>query len=326
MTSLRTLLEIHERYRNSQALQDAFGDGYLYHHNLIIRNVRDAALKLGIKFTLEDFCDYQAFPLASLPEILKQNLIPYVNSYRPIAKLAGTRAGDLVAARVIPKGTASNHVLHESCHCIANRLLSTHSGQGTPNEQERVLQIMMSEAFANSCELMSQAYVSGKIHQELYELNSYLPYKIKNAQLLHEAFDVLDFRPAFKFVFLTFMFSNFLYKEIKPRGLQLVLSLAAPNRQLSKDQLSSLKKLGDIAFRLNYGFRTATAELYFRLLGFERSATDLLDFNFLSAIFKNAELVKQLDQFAEVAEHGAQTPVLDLSEKKPPATELKKAA
>src|SRR5438270_7369661 len=88
-------------------LTDALGDRYLYCHNPIFAEIRDAVLDLGYRFSVEDspfWRDYQSLSLMALHRILSDKTIPYFNTGTSFRRLVDAHP----AARLSPGFIAGN--------------------------------------------------------------------------------------------------------------------------------------------------------------------------------------------------------------------------
>ena len=63
---IRDLIALQRRCHGARRVRSNLGDGYLYLQNRFYRQIRDAALERGFRFTTSDPTSYFGFPLASL--------------------------------------------------------------------------------------------------------------------------------------------------------------------------------------------------------------------------------------------------------------------
>jgi hypothetical protein len=307
MVSLKELLDVHQAYSQETPLSGVLGDGYLYANNRVYRNIRDCAIRIGIEYTAEDFCNYRVLPLAALPEILARNKVPFHDNVTPLTRVSKSRAGQLQMSE-FPALRPTNYLMHESAHCIGASILGKELNFSGTNSPEAVLKILMGESFANTVEALANAYVDSEVHSETMRLNSYLWYGMgPRRKTTWELLDILGPKNGFRFLFVSFLFSNFCYQELKPKGVRLIHSLVAPEISLNPVRLGVLRRASELAFELNKDFRTTTAKFYFQFLGSEIPLEELLNFNFLSRIFKDERLLAALDLMADMFETGART-------------------
>lgn len=287
---LREILLAHDAPPPSQMLPNCIGDGYLLQNNLLYRGVREWFLALGFQYYLADSGGYTICPLAVLPALVRDGKVPYFENIPLLREIEANapsafRLGDIPQFRL-------NYLLHESAHCIAHRVIQKCRGPDSSAdaiERDIALGALLGESFANACEAMGIIYAESEIHYSVYALNSYVVFKQELRQDMIYAVERLGFKAAFQALVLSFLFSNFLFEELTPRGADLILSLCAPGTKRAKrSEIEKLHRFIQLGFRLKEKFRVGTARFYFRTLGIETELFQLLDFKFLQILFHDA--------------------------------------
>lgn len=150
--TVHEILELHNSVNNTAVLSKSIGDGFLFVNNPLYRNIRKEYLERGYTLTTEDFCHYVSMPFLSLDEILKQKKVPYFDNVTPIEFIEKTHPKLFRCEEIIKPKT--NHVLHESSHCLAEEFLKSVNinVQHLSREQNITLKMIMAEAFANTVE------------------------------------------------------------------------------------------------------------------------------------------------------------------------------
>ncbi|HEX4924053.1 MAG TPA: hypothetical protein VFV50_08205, partial [Bdellovibrionales bacterium] len=148
------LIKAHESKAGETPLNDVFGDGYLYAENRVYRNIRDKAVALGFEYTADDFCDYNVCSLAALPEILNARKIPFLKNAGVFRKMSAKGLGNAAVSEL--PNIRPNYLLHESAHGIAHATYPWPAGESSAGERERVLSIMLAEAYANAVERVAR--------------------------------------------------------------------------------------------------------------------------------------------------------------------------
>lgn len=277
------MLAEHAKYARKTGLSRAAGDGYLYARNPTFRAVRDAVSKLGYSFTRIDFCNYKTFHLIALPKILARRRFPYFDTVAPLKEVE--RMCPLGFGTDMPLRPQSNFVMHESCHALVDAFLPKLSRKADP--RDTVLRAHLAESLANTLDLFGARHIDGEVHRFLFNLNSYHQIGDDNASLpiLQRAIRASSPALALEVLFYSYLYSNFLVKEIEPEHFyDLVPYLRDPEvvERLSKKNRAALIALFRVGVSLSVAFRLETATLYFRLVhGLDASIFDLTNFDFM---------------------------------------------
>ena len=298
---LGVVLAHHKRCQADSELKDCLGDGYLFHNNRVYRNVRRMARQLGCTFTQEDFCQYNALPMAALPRILRQRRIPYSDNVTPLRELEARKPGrvrDLSWLGLLK----SNYILHESGHCIADHRFrgADYPGTGLGSKQAKILRLLMCESLASTGELMGACLADSAFHRWFYSKSSYSsPFGEGISKVSLKVMDELGFQNLFKFVFYSCLNANFLCLRAGRAELARVLpllDLAAPTGRTCE---RLLEIFNGITQGPNFRFRWSIAEFYINyFLDIPGDIEKLLDFDFMKAFTRNPLLVHKVNLLA----------------------------
>lgn len=283
---LADLVRAHEGSKGRRTLARSFGDGYLYERSRVHRAVRDEVLRLGYRFTRDDFCDYRALSLAALPAILKAKRIPYLDNATPLLKVERRcpRVFDLDTLLV----PAKNTLLHESAHCLADATFDRLRGP-----RGIVLRAILGEATANTAERLASYEVKGEVHRFFHNVSSF--HEIPGRPLkppIARAVRASDPRVIAKTLFFSFVHANFLYKTVGREELARV-----------RAHIGGDPKLLLPVFREGMGlsviFRVRTQRFFFRYHhALTRSLFELTDFDFVDELERHPRVLAQIDQLA----------------------------
>ena len=306
---LSELILIHDQNKSSRSLIKNLGDGYLYNQNLIFRNIRNAALSSGYRFSHERFYDYDALALTQLNSIHKKKIIPYLNNVTPLKKIEAKVRNYFSLSHTPP--LRANYLFHESAHAVAHQLLKIKLKSSVSNnqlEQERQLaiQILFEEAFANSCESLSNVYSSTEIHDEFLFKNSYIMESKKTRITLAKSIHSFGHEMVLKILFFSFLYANLLKTKSGLNDLDRVIKICMGTKNKdSKESTHKEKKLlaqlFKTGFDLDTEFTTFTNRFCLRLSGIETNLEELFDYDFLQFFEKNEKYTFCLNQLALTA-------------------------
>lgn len=272
------LIDIHQKNLSKESLVNNLGDGFLISKNSIYRKIRTEAVKKGFSFTEGDSSSFHALPLTQLENILEQKKIPYVDNVT-VLKHVLKKAPD-VGWHDLAGGLKKNYIFHESCHAVARDVFKNH----TRLEKNLLIQILIEESFANSCELVAMVDVQDQAHRIFYEQNSYtwLPEVIS---ILKNAITHVGAEKTFKFVLLCYLYSNFLRHSLSEKDLRLVLDFCELS-DLDNQKIKVLRSLAKVPFTLDYEFRTLTTGLHLKML---KIRVNLPDYDFMNELASEPE-------------------------------------
>lgn len=278
------LLEQHFSVNTEIGLNRNFGDSYLCSKNKIFRNIRKETLGLGYSFSADQNNNYLALPLSQLATVLSTKKIPYVDNLSVLESIESQMPSQ-ASWTDIRDSFRKNFLFHESCHAVARHYAI---------DKYPVLDMLIEESFANSCELLAVVEAEQSAHKIFYEWNSYTALheaktNLKNA--MEEFGSVLFFR----FIFFGYLHSNFLRNNFEETQLNRVLKIALKT-EISAKQLKTLKALLKICFTLDAGFKEVTTGFYMKLRGVVTDPGQLSKQDFLAIFEKNSSYVGYLER------------------------------
>jgi hypothetical protein len=287
--TLKQLLAEHRRYAARTPLATSLGDGYLYTHNTQFRNIRDWVRELGFQFTRDDYCHYRALPLAALPIILREQRMVYIDNATPLGRVERRSPGMFLAEMGIR--AISNAVLHESMHCIADRVLPR-----AKTTRELVLRVLLAESVATTVDAFGVAYVRDDVHRIFHNYNSF--YSLEPAApfrtVLGRALRAHGALRCFKVLLFSHLYSSFLFKSVKRPELRRISALTGAH-----DERHMFPLLASHVDRVNRTFRIRVAEFYFHHVHrIRKSIFSLVDFDFVQAIMDDTKTISAIDQIA----------------------------
>ncbi len=299
--SLRSVIRAHEKFQDGTPLKRVVGDGYLYHRNAIFRSVRDCAVLAGVKFTVEDFCDYHVSPLFAVDKIVSKRLVPIVPNHPSLRALERLRPGQFNAMDVFPR---RNFVMHESAHCIARPILKNleFRFRGSSPVRKFVLSTFSQESFANAIEMLASHLCQTRLDSYFFSVNSYWPPDEEQSRAIRMLLRRLGKRLTFRVIFFAFLHSNFLYQSLPKGEIRVLLKKLGYEGHLSAFEERSLSKLVDRAFLMNKGFRLQTNVNYLIYNGFRsaRNIFHILDFDFVDVLLADPTYLEALDVMSDV--------------------------
>lgn len=291
------LVDQHHHDQHAKTLPHSLGDGYLYQHNTVFKNIRDHFIKLKGQFTTEDFCHYHVFPYASLPQILKANKVPYSDNVTVLREIEKLHPKRFTCAELIK--VKSNYTLHESSHCVADFYLEKiTSGQylskiNLQPDSKKAFRFIMAESFANSVESIANVYNTQPEQRLFYELNSYVTHSKKINSSLQQTVDLIGPRQTFALIYISYLYSNCLLSEPSAKQFQQILEVIITDTQLRKKagDSASLRKLFSHGFELSLDFRLQTTGFFCTYSGINTPLEKLFKIDVLE-ILKNFNCVQ----------------------------------
>lgn len=296
---IHKLLESHEKSFHPSEIKGALGDAFLLTENPIFLNVREISKSIGFRF-VKAWPQYVYAPFLELHQISKTKKIPYTPNAKILQRYKALSPRGLGGDIAFSLRLSSYH-FHESCHCIANRFFFDGSIQ---NKRQIVLRTLMSESVANSAECLANIFVDSSVHREFLRLNSYWTEESHESRFLLTLVNKFDLRNTLKLIFISFLFSNFLYKSLDKKDLAKVLKRILPELSWSKSRLNMAHRVFDIAFGLNIRFRVSDTRTHFNLLGIPGPMTSITDFDFVTLLIEDTKLFKSIDVVLDLICYG----------------------
>ena len=234
-------------------------------------------------------------PLICLGPILRSRTVPYFPNAGTLRRLARNYPGFRFTGDFMLEQWRKNFVLHESAHCIADRLFkdapSPFAGI-TDRRRALIIRGLAAEAYANATELhtMSEAYSQrDPYHILVLQMNSYgAPSDLHNSlvRTLDEEFG----RTVFVFMWFAYLCANLCRDDLARSDRKLILQATVGH--VSASHRLAFGQLYDYAFILSRRFREQTIENYFAMLGAER---DLRAVRTSNMIFRRPIFARLLD-------------------------------
>jgi len=250
------------------------GDGYLYLHNPFFRRVRDAALRAGYRFSLNDERSYFGFPLVHLDSILATRVIPYRPSFPALAHLERRRPGFFTLADLQQNRPAPNYLLHESAHAVA-----FHGLFGRPEDvpaalslPSSLLKVMLGESFAMTSEYFAACAVRGQPHGWFFSISSYR-HRTQKKKAIGELLERHGFDFVGHAVLLAFLCNNFLVDRLSSKDVARLAELADAGqaRRFGAGELRRLRDTLNGLMVMSPEFRYDTARLFLTMFGRSRN-------------------------------------------------------
>ena len=291
------ILDLHSSVQNPSVLTKSIGDGYLFQNNPLYKKLRTEFMSYNYKFTTEDFCHYVAMPFLSLPEILKQKKVPYFDNVTPIQYIEKTHPKKFRCEEIIKPKT--NHVLHESAHCVAEEYLKKMviKIDFLSGEQNLTLKMIMAESFANTIESVCNYWNTTPELRLLFEMNSYIIHYKKISHALKETIDLIGVKNSFDLVYISYLCSNFLLNEISPSEFNKIITAyfdPATTELILKNK--STARIFNHAFELSMDFRLQTTGFYCQMAGLKTDIFKLVDIDLVTLFSKTNVIQSFLNQ------------------------------
>jgi hypothetical protein len=294
---LSKLLELHSILAVPHSLTDNFGDGLLCKSNKIYRNIRLAAVRHAFKFSAEPNNFYSALPLSQLKSILTEKKIPYADNVLVLKELEKSFP-QLTMWDDIQDNLKRNFIFHETCHAVARSEAAQISCDAEP---EVVLQMLLEESFANTCELFGVIDALEPAHRIFYEINSYSSLFDHRAFLKSASLEIGEVK-LFQFLLLSYLHSNFLSPNLNDNQFNKILKFISVDcKNLAPASVKNLKMLAKVCFTLDERFKLVTTRFYLKLSGVQKGQHDLLNFDFMALMLENTSRSKLIERLAVIA-------------------------
>ena len=308
---LSEVVERHKMFNNLTDLKLNVCDGYLYRANRLFRDVRDCAKIMGVKYTQDDPFHYNKFWLLSLPEIVKQKLVPYSDNVTRLIEAESLRPGRFEFMELFP---VTNFVYHETNHLIADIFLNEdffRQVKFKDEGQKQVLKVHLCESFAVAQDLFGTLYCNSFFDRDVFGFTTNFHRKSHQTALLEPILDVLDYQGAFVLTLLFFTASSMLIKSIDRSALNRMLSLFFGDRKFKQQDYRKFQNLFQFTTKMGLSGRIVLPNTLFRwMFADDRSVFEWCNFDFIKVLERNSELVTRLEFLAEASELGPRAPSL----------------
>lgn len=273
MLNISTLRSIDDLFPAASGISECLGDRFLYANNQLFRHVRNLFLNEGFQFISdidERARSYFAAPLVCLQDLLDNGWVPYRNNTAVLSRLVKRSPQFRIGPTSLLSQLAHNHVLHESAHLIANRILSDADKERPLTKTDVVLRVLLGESFANAIESLLIAFVGrSQIHRFFLCLNCYMNYTpdlARREKFLQDLIFLFGFRETFEVSLVAYLYTN-THDAGPPEAVAASwLEAIFGQRELSMAETMLLDLVMRNTFVLNQGFRGDTSRTYFSTL------------------------------------------------------------
>jgi len=288
---LSHVITAHRQFRS--AVPENIGDGFLYEFNPVFRSVRDEARARGVKFTHQDYCNYFAYPLMCIDDVINARRIPYRRNF-PWLEILAKRDFNLDDLK---KGELQyNYLFHESAHLIAHDIFfGRKSLARVPKNASTLLAIMVGEAFANTVECLASAFAEGEIGSYFLDANCHFRASEREVKILRAALRRYGAETTARVLMGAFLYSNYLVERLTGAELSRVRKFAG----LPAD--APVGALAKIGLQLNEKFRSVTTPLHLRKSGFGANLPRLFAVDPLRLLLSSSALRKGAERLAVIA-------------------------
>jgi len=305
---LRDLLRKDDACGSPQALSRVLGDRYLCEKNPLFATIRNAVLARGYEFSDSASAllyKYTVMPLLALDEIMEHKIIPYFDNVTVLRELIEKKPDVALPVRFVHGSLKSNHVLHESSHCVAYSLLREGKGDAMLDRcrsaaERFVLISVLTESFANTIERLGSSSPCPNTHAFFFILNSYMDYNAERRPILENALAHFGLDRLFRLGYLSFLYSNIRPGEVSLEMLDRMIEVAWAGFHPSEEERLELGTLINKGYRINSNFRDNTSVAYFRLHGGEDEFMELGRVTFLEDDTAAADLMSFVGALTEV--------------------------
>jgi hypothetical protein len=301
--TIAELLRIQRKSHGPGRLAQNLGDGFLYLKNPFFRRIRDAAHERGIGFTLTDPGDYFAFPLVALDTVLRTRKVPYRANHAALLAFERARPEYFTLADLRLNRPLPNYVLHESAHAVAFHELfgRPRDVPGALAEPERLVHVVLGEAYAMTSEYFAACAVSGPVHDWFFSINSYR-HRTPGKQVIAASIERLGLPLVVWLVLVAFLENNFFVERFSVKLLDRALDAAPVPRtaKLSSAERTRLARALSALMVMNPEFREDTARLFFGLHGYRRNIRRILTGDPLERIANDRELPAELARLVRI--------------------------
>jgi hypothetical protein len=271
MLDIGALLALDERFSSPATLKECFGDSFLYLHNPIFRRIRTLFIESTFRYVpvSDDRANgYYAAPLLWLNHVAGNDTVPFVNNSSVLRSLVAYNPDFRIAPEALLSFLTHNHVLHESCHLIAERVLPP-CAESDVSQCVSVLRSLLCESFANASEFLSLGFANGsRLHRFFLAANCYLIYHPSlsfREQVYSKLISLFGFESVFELALLAFLHTNM--HSTSPTG-ELVSAwsdVVFGTGRLNRAELMLLEIVLRNEFSLSPAFREKTTPTFFRI-------------------------------------------------------------
>jgi hypothetical protein len=172
-----------------------------------------------------------------------------------------------------------NYLLHEAAHAVAFVELfgKTRDAHAAMSDKDRLLHVMLGEAFAMSAEYFAACAVSGGLEAWLFSLNSYR-HRTQKRKAVGELVSELGARAVVWVVLTSFLQNNFLIERLSAKRLAGMLELSSLTSGLGIRGATARKLRNSMSglMVMSPEFRRDTARLFLTMHGYSRDVRRVL--------------------------------------------------
>ena len=268
------LIALNDGQSRMHGLPNSLGDCFLYTHNRVFANVRDAVRARGFVFSRRHtslWREYNVIPLLCLQTILDERVMPYCDNVTPL-RGAASRSASMglppTVMRFLIGNLRRNYLLHESAHCIAHDVLQQIDARGPRIDKKTlVLDNLFAESFANSTETFAASLLSTTAEKFFFNINSFMSYIPAVKEANWRLGSKYGAHSLFKIICFSYFLANLRFQEVTPEMSEKCVSLSLDAAGLDHDDQQPLDVLFENSLKLNEKFREETASVYFAFLG-----------------------------------------------------------
>jgi hypothetical protein len=310
--SLKDLLRLHHENLGENSLPVNIGDGFLYKFNPVFKNIRDAFLQRQYIYSDSNIEGYLSYPLLSLEEILSKRIVPYFNNLKWLEVMLEKAPDRFFLRHLYTTSLKGNYLMHESAHCLADFELNKTGDSGPRLSREHLVEILMGEAFANSCEVLSHPFMWSASGRFFLKMNIYFQIDRAATASLVYLFKKLGFHRTIRLVFGSFLYANALFLKLGPVEIENLKSFAgiAGNEWDSPEIQARWRILENAVMGLSENFRLQSTRDHLYLLGFGGEISELLDFDPLEVALKNSRIQNAVTGILKIMEQGFERELL----------------
>ena len=274
MIDIAKLIALNDGQSRTHGLPNSLGDCFLYTHNRVFANVRDAVRARGFAFSRRHtslWREYNVIPLLCLQSILDDRVMPYCDNVTPL-RGAASRSASIglppTVMRFLLGNLRRNYLLHESAHCIAHDVLQQiDAREPRVDKKTLVLDNLFAESFANATETFAASLLTTTAEKFFFNINSFMSYiaEVKGANW--QLGSKYGARSLFKIICFSYFLANLRFQDITPELSENCVSLALDGGVVEAEDQQPLDVLFENSLKLNEKFREETASVYFAFLG-----------------------------------------------------------
>lgn len=248
--------------------KDILGHQFLMRENPVYKNVIENAQKIGCQF-VEAWQQYLLLPFHELNKITNTKKIPYIPHGRLLRELEEKYPGMFSSEEI---AVPESYHMHEAAHVIAENFFE---GIKFQTDQERILKLILCEAFANTVDAMACVYANSEEHQIALKFNCYMNPDLEDMEALERLIEDIGLPKTIELVFMSYVYSNF-FKD-------------NPASSLSEDHAQVVQ----MSEKLDPQFRFQTTGMYLKMEGFNDDIMQILNFNFMD-VYKSNQTFQQV--------------------------------